>query len=49
MVRFCRGLLGMARASDEDMRKALYDHFEIVTSSGEVLLPWALTYAVGSC
>jgi SAM-dependent methyltransferase len=48
MVSYCRSLLGMARADDEQMRECLYGHFEIVTHAHERWLPWSLTYAVGS-
>lgn len=53
LARFARGLLGLAKATEEQTLEAIRDHFELdITMNDameitEVKLPWQLAYAVG--
>lgn len=48
LVRYCRLLFGLVRASEREVDDALRDHFAIATDAdGRVCLPWSLVYASG--
>lgn len=47
MVRYCRSLFGMTKATLGEVGAALEAHFEIEVEGGETRLPWSLVYGVG--
>lgn len=47
MTIFCQGLLGMAKATENDVLDAITSHFDVKVVGGFVKLPWPLMYAVG--
>lgn len=47
MLRYVRTLFGMVKASNDDVQRALQQHFRLVEDELVVELPWSLVYGVG--
>jgi ubiquinone/menaquinone biosynthesis C-methylase UbiE len=47
MARFCRGLLGLAMATEAQVLAAITDHFALDVTTESIRLPWSLVYATG--
>lgn len=47
LVRYTHSLFGMTKATLEEVRTALQQHFDVEEDSGKVKLPWALVYGTG--
>jgi SAM-dependent methyltransferase len=48
MARFCRGLLGMTKATEMQVLDTIVDHFNVKMVGSAVWLPWSLIYVVGT-
>ena len=48
MVAYCQSLFGMVKANRQQVREALFGHFDIERSDQGILLPWSLVYGVAN-
>jgi hypothetical protein len=47
MVRYCKLLFGLSLATEDEVRVALFDAFDVQQVAGKMRLPWSLFYACG--
>lgn len=47
LVRYCRTLFGMVKATEHQVRDAIAEFFPLELTAGSVKLPWSLVYGVG--
>jgi SAM-dependent methyltransferase len=47
LVRYCRTLFGMVKATEHQVREAVAQFLPLETSAASIRLPWSLVYGVG--